>query len=144
MQRVGASVASFARTQEANRARRRCGWSIEKAAESREGEISEETDGENRDQTKSRFSYSASKGVKPNQRNWSAIFSFEKRSILFLKKIRSKFFLIFDRKQSFEKGENLKREQKKKEDKTIGRGIGQVLRVDKLMHPSPAFRIGFL
>lgn len=114
MQRVGASVASFARTQEANRARRRCGWSIEKAAESREGEISEETDGENRDQTKSRFSYSASKGVKPNQRNWSAIFSFEKRSILFLKKIRSKFFLIFDRKQSFEKGENLKREQKKK------------------------------
>lgn len=40
--------------------------------------------------------------------------SFEKKSILFLKKIRSKFFLIFDRKQSFEKGENLKREQKKK------------------------------
>lgn len=38
-----------------------------------------------------------------------------------------------------------KRKKKRREgDKTIGREKGQVLRVDKLMHPSPPFRIGFL
>lgn len=41
--------------------------------------------------------------------------------------------------------ERKKKEKKGREgDKTIGRRKGQVLRVDKLMHPSPPFRIGFL
>lgn len=70
-------VYTYARGESSEEALRSVGGALEKAAESREGEISEEADGETASertsQTKRRFSYSASKGVKPNQRNWSAI-----------------------------------------------------------------------
>lgn len=62
---------------------------------------------------------------------------FKKNSLEILPHLRSKTIV--------RKGwKSKERTKEKKEDKTIGRGKGQVLRVDKLMHPSPAFRIGFL
>lgn len=55
------------------------------------------------------------------------------------------------RERSFDltgRGKSVRAKEKKKkrkgDRKTIGRGKGEVLRVDKLMHPSPPFRIGFL
>lgn len=161
-------VASFARAQEANRGEEALrlvgGWSVERSRrrpnreEERFPKKRTEKTG-NRGQTKSRFSYSASKGVETNQRNRGARSSllFQARSILFLKKekkdsqalphFRSKTIVRF-KDRWIENGENLweekERKKKREGDKTIGRGKGQVLRVDKLMHPSPPFRIGFL
>lgn len=91
-------VYTYARGESSEEALRSVGGALEKAAESREGEISEEADGETASertsQTKRRFSYSASKGVKPNQRNWSAIspplLFQQRRSILSLKKKKEK------------------------------------------------------
>lgn len=140
MEKVNATrrriVASFARAQEANRAKRRCGWSVDGRWSVREGGEEErfpkkrtEKTG-NRGQTKSRFSYSASKGVETSQRNRGARSSllFQARSILFLKKKKKirKLFLTFDRKRSFDLrivGSKMGRicERKKKEKKEGGR-----------------------
>lgn len=101
MEKVNATrrrfVASFARAQEANRGEEALrlvgGWSVERSRrrpnreEERFPKKRTEKTG-NRGQTKSRFSYSASKGVETSQRNRGARSSllFQARSILFLKK----------------------------------------------------------
>lgn len=146
MEKVNATrrrfVASFARAQEANRGEEALrlvgGWSVERSRRrpNREEERFPKKQTEktgNRGQTKSRFSYSASKGVETSQRNRGARSSllFQARSILFSKKEKKirKLFLTFDRKRSFDLrivGSKMGRicERKKKEKKG-GRGIRQ-------------------
>lgn len=120
-------VASFARAQEANRGEEALrlvgGWSVERSRrrpnreEERFPKKRTEKTG-NRGQTKSRFSYSASKGVETSQRNRGARSSllFQARSILFSKKekkdlqtlphFRSKTIVRF-KDRWIENGENL-------------------------------------
>lgn len=165
MQRVGASsLRLHARKRRIERrgvavGRWMVGGAFEKAAESRGGEISEEADGENwkpRPDEKPFFIFREQRSRNESKKPGSAIFpplSSKIDSFLKKKKKIRKLFLTFDRKRSFDLrivGSKMGRicERKKKEKKG-GRGIrqsaeGKVLRVDKLMHPSPPFRIGFL
>lgn len=167
MQRVGASsLRLHARKRRIERrgvavGRWMVGGAFEKAAESRGGEISEEADGENwkpRPDEKPFFIFREQRSQNESKKPGSAVFpplSSKIDSFLKKKKKIRKLFLTFDRKRSFDLRivgskmgricESKKKEKKRREgDKTIGRGKGQVLRVDKLMHPSPPFRIGFL
>lgn len=168
MQRVGASsLRLHARKRRIERrgvavGRWMVGGAFEKAAESRGGEISEEADGENwkpRPDEKPFFIFREQRSRNESKKPGSAVFPPLSRKIdSFLKKRKKRFansssLSIENDRYRFkdrwiENGENLweqkERKKRREGDKTIGRGKGQVLRVDKLMHPSPPFRIGFL
>lgn len=168
MQRVGASSLRLHARKRRIEAKRRCGWSVDGRWSVREGgRIARRRDfrrsGRRKLETAARRKAvfhipraKESKRVKetgerglPSSFKQDRFFSQKKKkrfansSSLSIENDRYRF-----KDRWIENGENLWKEKERKKrregDKTIGRGKGQVLRVDKLMHPSPPFRIGFL